>query len=145
MAAGFGALGDKNVGAGFRSAHRFGNFPGHVHDRVTGIVGALKIVAQVLVSSRPCKGGDPWPSAQCDREHIFLDLKQQMIDAEWFIGALADRGDLGLERRSVEGRSAEGPKPPALDTAATNGAVVAVPMPPRTIGCRIPSRSQIPV
>ena len=73
-----------------------------------GIVGALKIVAQVLVFSRPCKGGDPWPSAQCDREHIFLDLKQQMIDAEWFIGALADRGDLGLKRRSVEGRSAEG-------------------------------------
>src|SRR5690348_15977679 len=37
------------------------------------------------------------------------------------------------------------PKPPALETAATSGAVVALPMPPSTIGCGMPSRSQMRV
>ena len=52
--------------------------------------GTLKVVAQVLVFARPCKGDDGRSSTQRDREHVLLDLKQQMIDSEWFVRPLAD-------------------------------------------------------
>ena len=107
MAAGFGALRDQDIGAGFGGAQRFGNFPGHMHHFATGVMGALKIVAQVLFFARPGEGGDRRAGAQCDREHVFLDLKQEVIDAEGFVGALMNGGDLVLQRRSVERRGAE--------------------------------------
>ena len=37
------------------------------------------------------------------------------------------------------------PRPPASETAATSAGDVAVPMPPRTMGCSIPNSSQIRV
>src|SRR5438093_5275293 len=97
MPAGFRALRHEDVGASFGGAESFGNFTGHMHDFSAGIVGALKVVAQVLVFARPCKGDDGRSSTQRDREHVLLDLKQQMIDAEWFFGALVDRSNLGIE------------------------------------------------
>ena len=68
---------------------------------------ALKVVAQILVSACPRKGRDGRSSAQGDREHILLDLKQQMIDAERFFGSLADRGNLGIKGRGIECGCAE--------------------------------------
>src|SRR5207247_10963649 len=76
-------------------------------DFSAGIVGALKVVAQVLVFARPCKGEDGRSSTQRDREHVLLDLKQQMIDAEWFFGALVDRSNLGIEGCGAKCRCAK--------------------------------------
>ena len=76
MAASFCALRDQNIGAGFGGALRFGNFTGHMHHFATGVMGALKILAQILLFARPGEGDDRWTGAQCDREHVFMDLKQ---------------------------------------------------------------------
>ena len=45
MPAGFRALRHEDVGASFRGADCIGDFPGHVHDLASYVVGALKIVA----------------------------------------------------------------------------------------------------
>jgi len=97
MPAGFRALRDNDVGAGFGGAQSFGSFSGHVHDLRANVVGAPKVVAQVLVFARPGKGDDGRLSAQSHREHVFLDLKQQMIDAERLVRSLANRCDLGFK------------------------------------------------
>jgi hypothetical protein len=107
MASGFRALRHEDVSSGFRGVHRFGNFPCRVHDFGPDIVRALKIFPQVLVFACPGKGDDRRSSAQGDREHILLNLKQQMIDAERFFGSLTDRSDLAIEGCGVECRRAE--------------------------------------
>ena len=97
----------EDVSSSFRGAHRFGNLPCHVHDLGPDIVRALKIITQILVLACPRKGCDRRSCAQGDREHILLDLKQQMIDAERFFGSLTDRSDLGIKGCGVECRRAE--------------------------------------
>lgn len=107
MAAGFRALCYQDVSSGFRGADSLGSFPGHVHDLGPGIVSALKVFPQILVLTCPRKSGNRRSSTQGDPQHIFLDLKQQMIDAEWFFGSLANGRDFGLELRGVERRRAK--------------------------------------
>ncbi len=107
VAAGFRALRYEHIGARLRGSHRLRNFVRHVHYFAAGIVGALKIVAQILVFARPREGGDRRAGAQSDRKHILFDLEQQMIDPVGLVGALANGANLAVQRRRVECRGAE--------------------------------------
>ena len=104
------ALRHDGVSPGLSGADSLGNITGHVHDLRTGIVSTLKIIAQGLILSCPREGDDRWFFVQRNCIHFFLDLKQQMIDAEGLVGSLTDGSDLGVQRRGVECRGAEGPE-----------------------------------
>src|SRR5262249_59901449 len=86
----------------FAGSARLWNFPGRVHNFGPYFVSALKVFSQILIFSCPRKSNDRRLSAQGDGEHILFDLKQQMIDAERFVGSLADGSNLGIEGRTVE-------------------------------------------
>jgi hypothetical protein len=70
-------------------------------------VSALKIVPQVLILASPSKSGDPRLSVQSNREHILLDLKEQMIDAKRLFGSLTDRRDFRIKSCGNESRRAQ--------------------------------------
>src|SRR5262244_1026468 len=102
MPSGFRALRYDEVSSSFCGADRLWKFPDRVHNFGPYFVSALKVFSQILIFSCPRKSNDRRLSAQGDGEHILFDLKQQMIDAERFVGSLADGSNLGIEGRSVE-------------------------------------------
>ena len=97
MASGFGALGDQDIGASIGGAQRFANFAGRYTSLCSQHHGhAGNSHLKVLFLARPGEGSDRRVCAQRDREHVLLDLKQKMINAEGLACALMYGGNLVL-------------------------------------------------
>ncbi len=86
----FGALGDDDIGSGFRSACRLADRARHMRDLAARVVRAGKVGPQILLGEGPGELHHARLELKSHCEAVFTDIEQKEIEAEWLISFAAN-------------------------------------------------------